>query len=139
MVIAVIYHIAMIGIYIGGYKYTADRPEKNKIVYVNQDGDKGKAIVKSMKDSLNFASQDESNLKNAKAILRNHDTALVINIPEHYTEDMVQGKTVKLNYFYNSAGDTISKQTGTTVASKLTSKLNLAVSNKKCRLYLLNQ
>lgn len=136
MVIAVIYQIAMIGIYIGGYKYTADRPEKNKIVYVNQDGDQGKAIVKSMKDSLNFASQDESNLKNAKAILRNHDAALVINIPEHYTEDMSQGKAVKLNYFYNSAGDTISKQTGTTVANKLTSKLNLAVSSKKMQAVL---
>ncbi len=30
MVIAVIYQIAMIGIYIGGYKYTADRPEKTR-------------------------------------------------------------------------------------------------------------
>ncbi len=30
MVIAVIYQIAMIGIYIGGYKYTSDRPEKKQ-------------------------------------------------------------------------------------------------------------
>lgn len=137
MVIAVVYQIAMIGIYIGGYKYTADRPEKNKIIYVNQDGDKGKAIVKSMKKSLDFASQDEKSLKEAKSILRNHKAALVVNIPENYTEDIAQGKAVKLNYFYNSAGDTISKQTGTTIASKLTNKLNLAVSSQKMQAVLI--
>ena len=49
VVISVMYQIAMIGIYIGGYKYTADRPEDNKIIYVNQDGDKGKDITKAMK------------------------------------------------------------------------------------------
>ncbi|MEQ9763586.1 ABC transporter permease [Streptococcus sp. ZJ151] len=136
MIIAVVYQVAMIGIYIGGYKYTADRPEKSKIIYVNQDGNKGKDIVKSMKNALDFASQDENSLKKAKSILRNHKAALVINIPEHYTEDMAQGKAVQLNYFYNSAGDTISKQTGTTVASKLTSKLNLAVSSQKMQAVL---
>ncbi|MGT2833482.1 YhgE/Pip domain-containing protein [Streptococcus halotolerans] len=136
MVIAVVYQVAMIGIYIGGYKYTADRPENSKIIYVNQDGDKGKDIVKSMKNALDFASQDEQSLTKAKAILRNHKAALVINIPENYTEDMAQGKAVKLNYFYNSAGDTISKQTGTTVANQLTNKLNLAVSSQKMQAIL---
>lgn len=136
IIISVIYQVAMIGIYIGGYKYTADRPEDNKIIYVNQDGDKGKDITKSMKESLDFASQDVTSLKKAKSLLRNHKAALVINIPEHYSEDMTQGKEVTLNYFYNSAGDTISRQTGTTVANKLTSKLNLAVSSKKMQAVL---
>lgn len=136
IIISVIYQVAMIGIYIGGYKYTADRPEDNKIIYVNQDGDKGKDITKSMKESLDFASEDVTSLKKAKSLLRNHKAALVINIPEHYSEDMTQGKEVTLNYFYNSAGDTISRQTGTTVANKLTSKLNLAVSSKKMQAVL---
>lgn len=131
VVISVMYQIAMIGIYIGGYKYTADRPEDNKIIYVNQDGDKGKDITKAMKESLDFASQDVTSLKKAKSLLRNHEAALVINIPEHYAEDLAQGKAVTLNYFYNSAGDTISRQTGTTIANKLTNKLNLTVSSQK--------
>lgn len=136
LIISVVYQIAMIGIYIGGYKYTADRPEKNKIVYVNQDGDKGQEMVNSLKESLDFASKETSDLSEAKSLLREHKAALVINIPENYTEELTQGKVVKLNYFYNSAGDTISKQTGTTVADRLTNKVNLAASSQKMQAVL---
>lgn len=131
LVVSVIYQIAMIGIYIGGYRYTADRMDQSNIIYVNQDGDAGDEIVKSIQESLDFKHQEVSDLTEAKEFLENHKAALIINVPKNYAEDLAAGKSVALNYFYNSSGDTISRQTGTALASSITNKLNLAVSEKK--------
>lgn len=136
LVVSVIYQIAMIGIYIGGYRYTADRMDQSNIIYVNQDGDAGDEIVESIQESLDFKHQDVSDLTEAKEFLENHKAALIINVPKNYAEDLAAGKSVALNYFYNSSGDTISRQTGTTLASSLTNKLNLAVSKKKMQAVL---
>lgn len=136
LVVSVIYQIAMIGIYIGGYRYTADRMDQSNIIYVNQDGDVGDEIVESIQESLDFKHQDVSDLTEAKEFLENHKAALIINVPKNYAEDLAAGKSVALNYFYNSSGDTISRQTGTTLASSLTNKLNLAVSKKKMQAVL---
>lgn len=137
LVVSVIYQIAMIGIYIGGYRYTADRMDQSNIIYVNQDGDAGDEIVESIQESLDFKHQDVSDLTEAKEFLENHKAALIINVPKNYAEDLAVGKSVALNYFYNSSGDTISRQTGTTLASSLTNKLNLAVSKKKMQVVLI--
>lgn len=136
LVVSVIYQIAMIGIYIGGYRYTADRMDQSNIIYVNQDGDAGDEIVESIQESLDFKHQDVSDLTEAKEFLENHKAALIINVPKNYAEDLAAGKSVALNYFYNSSGDTISRQTGTTLASSLTNELNLAVSKKKMQAVL---
>lgn len=136
LVVSVIYQIAMIGIYIGGYRYTADRMDQSNIIYVNQDGEAGEEIVESIQESLDFKHQDVSDLTEAKEFLENHEAALIINVPKNYAEDLAAGKSVALNYFYNSSGDTISRQTGTTLASSLTNKLNLTVSKKKMQAVL---
>lgn len=136
LVVSIIYQIAMIGIYIGGYRYTADRMDQSNIIYVNQDGEAGDEIVESIQESLDFKHQDVSDLTEAKEFLENHEAALIINVPKNYAEDLAAGKSVALNYFYNSSGDTISRQTGTTLASSLTNKLNLAVSKKKMQAVL---
>lgn len=134
--IAVFYQVVMIGIYIGGYKYTADRSNDNRIVYVNQDQAAGKKIVKQIQSALDYRAKTVSSVSEAKDYLRNHDAMLVVKVPKNFTEDLAQGKTAQLKYYYNSAGDSLSANMGKSVATNVNNKINLTFTKEKMQTVL---
>lgn len=135
---AMLYQIFMLGIYLGGYRYTANHPENATIVYVNNDGKNGAKIIDKISDSMDFKSKKVSSVNKAKDYLRDHEAVLVMEVPENYTEDLSNGKTVQLNYYVNSAGDSMSKSFGTAVSTKVTDKLNETVTSKKMQATMVN-
>lgn len=130
-VLAVLYQFFMLGIYLGGYKYTAKNMDNSTIVYVNHDGKSGQTLIKSLSKSMNFKSKHLTTIKEGKQYLRNHKAVLVMDVPSHYAEHLAAGKQAHFNFYTNSAGDSLSNQTGSSIASEVTKKMNAAVTSKK--------
>lgn len=130
-ILAVLYQVFMLGIYLSGYKYTATHMDNSTIVYVNQDGAAGKKLVNSLSSGMNFKSKHVKTVKAGEQALKDHDAVLVINVPKHYSENLAAGKKAHFNFYVNSAGDQISSKTGDSVASGLTDKVNKAITSKK--------
>ena len=128
---AMLYQVFMLGIYLGGYRYTANHTEDATVVYVNKDGKNGAKIIDEIADNMDFKAKKVSKLSEAKDLLKDHKAVLVMEVPKNYTEDLSNGKSVQLNYYVNSAGDSMSKSIGTTVSTKVTDKLNETVTSKK--------
>lgn len=131
ILLAMLYQIFMLGIYLGGYRYTSNHTSDATIVYVNNDGENGAKIIDEIASNMDFKSKKVSSVAKAKEYLRDHEAVLVMEVPKNYTEDLTNGKTVQLNYYINSTGDSTSKTLGNSVSTKVTDKLNKAVTSKK--------
>ncbi|MCD7132142.1 ABC transporter permease [Limosilactobacillus balticus] len=128
---AMLYQIFMIGIYIGGYRYTSEHTKNATIIYVNNDGQNGAKLINEIAKNMEFKSKNVDDISKAKDDLRDHKAVLVMEVPKNYTENLADGKKVQLNYYINSAGDQMSKTFGTTISTKVTDKLNTTITSKK--------
>lgn len=131
VIFASFYQLIMIGINLNGYKYASKHLDESTIVYVNHDGKTGQEMIDNLVKNLDFKDKQMNSVKKGKQLLEDHEAALVLEVPKDYTKDLSQGKSVSLNYYVNSAGDSMSRSLGSNVATNITDKVNETVTSKK--------
>lgn len=137
IIMATLYQVFMLGIYLTGYKYTDSHADNATIVYVNSDGKSGSKMVDSLASKLDYKEKNVSTVEKGKELLEDHKAMMVINIPNGYTKALTTGENAHFNFYMSSAGDQTSSGTAKALSSALTSKINEAVTSKKMQATML--
>jgi hypothetical protein len=137
LILASLYQVFMLGIYLSGYKYSASHTDKATVVYVNNDGKTGATLIDSLASKLDYQEKHVATVKKAKTLVQDHQAMLVVNVPKGYTQALTSGKTAHFNFYMSSAGDQTSSGTAKALSSALTQNVNEAVTSKKMQATML--
>lgn len=137
----IFYSIAMLGIFLPGYSAIPGNVDQLKIAIVNDDaGEVGEGIAGQLKENLPFKDV-ETNLTNKQALgdLEHNDLALVVHIPETFSEDVQNGESSSaIDFSINEAGAQMVSSTMTSVVAEINSQLSAQFSQQTAQGVLMN-
>ncbi|WP_182431393.1 ABC transporter permease [Lactobacillus bombicola] len=118
-------------IYDSGYKNMPQNIKELPITIVNQDTD-SKSFVRQLKSSLPFKHINETtDLKTAKKDLDTRESYLIINIPKHFSNDVVNDKSTKIHFYINDSNQLSVVSSLNLLITKLSNSINNNISVKK--------
>jgi hypothetical protein len=131
IILAAFYQIAMVGLYIYGYHVLPKGVDQLVLNVVNHDGDEGAAIEKSLVSNLPFDKiVTDKALDKSKIELNNRHIQMIIEIPDHFVDDLASGKSC-LNFYINESNTTTAVTTMKEVAKSITDNFNLTINQGK--------
>ncbi len=131
IILAAFYQIAMVGLYIYGYHVLPKGVDQLVLNVVNHDGDEGAAIEKSLVSNLPFDKiVTDKALDKSKIELNNRHIQMIIEIPDHFVDDLASGKSC-LNFYINESNTTTAVITMKEVAKSITDNFNLTINQGK--------
>ncbi|HWJ77170.1 MAG TPA: ABC transporter permease [Niallia sp.] len=137
----IFYAIIMLGIFLSGYSAIPGNIDQLPIAIVNDDaGEYGENIAGQLKENLPFK-EVETELTNKKAIkeLEKNDLALVIHIPENFSENLQKGETAaSIDFTVNEAGPTVVSSTMNSIVNQINNQLSEQFSKQTAQGILLN-
>jgi ABC-2 type transport system permease protein len=127
----VFYAVAMLLIFLIGYSALPGNMDELKIAIVNDDaGQSGEQIAKQLGESLPFEMQ--TNLSNDKALekLSDNKVALVIHIPENFTESAQKGEGAQIDFTVNEASATMVSSSMNSIVKEINTQLSASFSTQ---------
>ncbi|PAD39646.1 YhgE/Pip domain-containing protein [Terribacillus sp. 7520-G] len=137
----ILYAIFMLGIFLPGYSAIPGNVDQLKVAIINDDGGEvGSAIADQLSENLPF--QDiETDLTNKEALkdLEKNDLALVVHIPENFSENVQSGETSSsIDFTINEAGATTVSSTMSQVVGQINDQLSAQFSKQTAEGVLMN-
>ncbi len=137
----IFYAVAMLGIFLPGYTSIPGKVDQLPIAIVNDDaGETGAMIADQLQENLPFK-KIETELTNQQALndLEKNDLALVIHIPETFSEVIQKGETSSsIDFTINEAMATTVSSTMTSVAQQINNQLSTQFSQQTAKGVLMN-
>lgn len=137
----IFYAVAMLGIFLPGYTAIPGNIDKLPIAIVNDDaGQIGGTIAEQLKEKLPFK-EIETDLTNKQALkdLEKNELALVVHIPETFSENMQKGEAPSsIDFTVNEAGATTVSSTMTSVVAQINNQLSAQFSQQTAKGILMN-
>jgi len=137
----IFYAIAMLGIFIPGYSAIPNNIDQMPIAMVNDDaGEYGIMIAEQLSEKLPFE-EIETDLTNKEALaqLEKNELALIIHIPETFSEDMQNGETASsIDFTTNGASATVVSSTMTSIVNEINNQLSTQFSTQTAQGVLMN-
>ena len=137
----IFYAIAMLGIFLPGYSAIPGNVDQLSVAIVNDDaGEYGATIADQLKENLPFK-EIETDLTNKQALndLEKNDVALVVHIPENFSENLQKGETSSsIDFTINEAGPTTISSTMNSVVTQINTQLSEQFSKQTAQGVLLN-
>ncbi|WP_277587594.1 YhgE/Pip domain-containing protein [Psychrobacillus antarcticus] len=127
----IFYAVVMLLIFLIGYTALPGNMDQLKIAIVNDDaGESGAKIASQLGESLPFEFQ--SNLSNEKAMdkLEDNKLALVIHIPENFTENAQKGESAQIDFTVNEASATMVSSTMKSIVTEINNQLSASFSTQ---------
>lgn len=128
----IFYAVAMLGIFLPGYTALPGNMDELKIALVNDDkGEASAQIATQLQESLPFKEID-TDLTNKKALkeLEKNEYALVIHIPENFSEDAQSGKGTNIDFTVNEASATMVSSAMSSVVTEINKQLSTSFSQQ---------
>ncbi|MBM7698576.1 YhgE/Pip domain-containing protein [Kurthia huakuii] len=137
---SVLYAVAMLGIFLIGYTAIPGQMDELKIAFVNDDNGKAsKQIEEQLVESLPFKDIDtDVTNKEALSALEDNDYALVIHIPEDFSENASKGKSAQIDYTVNEASATMIASSMSSVVNEVNNQLSKSFSEQTAQGVLMN-
>ena len=135
----IFYAVAMLVIFLTGYSALPGNMGDLKVAIVNDDaGQSGTQISEQLAESLPLDIQ--TNLTNEKALdqLADNKLALVIHIPEDFTDNAQNGKSAQIDFTVNEASPTMVSSAMKTVVEEINKQLSTSFSTQVAQGVLLN-
>lgn len=137
----IFYAVAMLGIFLPGYTAIPGNIDQLPIAIINDDkGEYGEMIADQLQTNLPFQEINTS-ITNDQAIkqLEKNDLALVVHIPETFSEDMQNGEvSSSIDFTVNEAGATVVSSTMTSVVTEINNQLSAQFSQQTAQGILMN-
>ncbi|WP_312096379.1 ABC transporter permease [Niallia sp.] len=137
----IFYAIAMLGIFLPGYSAIPGNIDKLPIAIINDDaGEYGGTIADQLNENLPFK-EIESDITNKQALkdLEKNDLALVIHIPENFSQNLQNGETSSsIDFTINEAGATTISSTMNSVVTQINNQLSEQFSKQTAQGVLMN-
>lgn len=135
----IFYAIAMLLIFLLGYSALPGNMDELKVAIINDDaGESGSQIAEQLTESLPFKIDTE--LTNEKALdkLGDNKYALVIHIPETFTENAQKGESAQIDFTVNEASATMVSSAMSSVVTEINNQLSTSFSTQTAHGVLLN-
>ena len=135
----IFYAIAMLLIFLLGYSALPGNMDELKVAIINDDaGESGSQIAEQLTESLPFKIDTE--LTNEKALdkLGDNKYALVIHIPETFTENAQKGESAQIDFTVNEASATMVSSAMNSVVTEINNQLSTSFSTQTAHGVLLN-
>lgn len=135
----IFYAIAMLLIFLLGYSALPGNMDELKVAIINDDaGESGSQIAEQLTESLPFKIDTE--LTNEKALdkLGDNKYALVIHIPETFTENAQKGESAQIDFTVNEASATMVSSAMNSVITEINNQLSTSFSTQTAHGVLLN-
>lgn len=127
----IFYAVAMLLIFLIGYTALPGNMDELKIAIVNDDaGESGAQIASQLGESLPFDVQTK--LTNEKAIdkLEDNKLALVIHIPENFSENAQKGESAQIDFTVNEASATMVSSSMKSIVTEINNQLSASFSTQ---------
>lgn len=137
---SIFYAVAMLGIFLPGYTAIPGNMDDLKIAIINDDaGDNGTAIAEQLTDSLPFKTI-ETTISNTTALeqLEDNKLALVIHIPENFSEHAQSGEGTNIDFTVNEASATMVSSAMSSVVAEINKQLSASFSQQTAEGILMN-
>ncbi|MET0958899.1 MAG: ABC transporter permease [Psychrobacillus psychrotolerans] len=135
----IFYAIAMLLIFLLGYSALPGNMDELKVAIINDDaGESGSQIAEQLTESLPFKIDTE--LTNEKALdkLGDNKYALVIHIPQTFTENAQKGESAQIDFTVNEASATMVSSAMKSVVTEINNQLSTSFSAQTAQGVLLN-
>lgn len=137
----IFYAVAMLGIFLPGYGAIPGNLDKLPIAIVNDDaGEYGATIAEQLTESLPFKDiKTEITNEQAIAELEKNELALVVHIPDTFTNNLQKGETSStIDFTVNEAGATTVSSTMNSIIAKINTQLSEQFSMQTAQGVLMN-
>ena len=128
----IFYAVAMLGIFLPGYTALPGNMDELKIAIINDDkGEAGSQIASQLTESLPFK-DIETDITNKQALkdLEKNDLALVIHIPENFSENAGNGQGTKIDFTVNEATATMVSSAMSSIVKEINTQLSTSFSQQ---------
>lgn len=135
----IFYAIAMLVIFLVGYTALPGNMDELNIAIVNEDkGESGAQIASQLEETLPFNIQ--LNLSNEKAMdkLEDNKLALVIHIPDNFSENSQQGQSAQIDFTVNEASATMVASSMSAIVNEINAQLSANFSTQTAKGILMN-
>ena len=135
----IFYAVAMLLIFLLGYTALPGNMDELKVALVNDDkGGTGTQIAEQLAESLPF--EITTNISNEKALdqLGDNKYALVIHIPENFSESAQNGQSAQIDFTVNEASATMVSSSMSSVVAEINNQLSASFSTQTAKVVLLN-
>lgn len=127
----VFYAVAMLLIFLIGYSALPGNMDELKIAIVNDDvGQSGEQIAAQLGDSLPFVIETDYSNKKALEKLEANELALVIHIPENFTENAQKGESAQIDFTVNEASATMVSSSMASIVKEINAQLSASFSTQ---------
>lgn len=136
----VFYAVAMLGIFLPGYTALPGNMDDLKIALINDDkGEAGSQIAAQLGESLPFKTI-ETDITNKKALkeLEKNELALVIHIPENFSESAESGQSTGIDFTVNEASATMVSSAMASVVTEINKQLSANFSQQTAQGIFMN-
>ncbi|WP_175074114.1 YhgE/Pip domain-containing protein [Terribacillus sp. AE2B 122] len=137
----ILYAVFMLGIFLPGYSAIPGNVDQLKVAIVNDDaGEVGTTIADQLSENLPFK-DIETDLTNKQALddLEKNDLALVVHIPENFSENVQSGEaSSSIDFTINEAGATTVSSTMSSVVGQINNQLSAQFSQQTAEGVLMN-
>lgn len=136
----VFYAVAMLGIFLPGYTALPGNMDDLKIALINDDkGEAGSQIAAQLGESLPFKTI-ETDITNKKALkeLEKNELALVIHIPENFSENAESGQSTGIDFTVNEASATMVSSAMASVVTEINKQLSANFSQQTAQGIFMN-
>ncbi|MCG1010276.1 ABC transporter permease [Salinicoccus sp. ID82-1] len=137
----VFYAVAMLGIFLPGYSAIPGNIDQLHIAIVNEDaGEYGGEIADQLEENLPFK-EIATDLTNEQAMndLEHNGLAMVVHIPETFSEDVAGGKgNAAIDFTTNEAAPQMVSSTMTSIVSEINNQLGMQFSQQTAQGVLMN-
>ena len=136
----VFYAVAMLLIFLPGYTSIPGNMDELKIALINDDtGEAGSQIADELGESLPFKTI-KTDITNKAALneLEKNELALVIHIPENFSENAQSGKGTNIDFTVNEASATMVSSAMASVVAEINNQLSANFSQQTAQGILMN-
>ena len=135
----IFYAVAMLLIFLLGYSALPGNMDELKVAIVNDDaGESGTQIAEQLSESLPFKIDTDITNKEALEDLADNKYALVIHIPEKFTENAQSGASAQIDFTVNEASATMVSSSMKSVVTEINNQLSASFSTQVAQGVLLN-
>lgn len=125
----IFYAVAMLVIFLIGYTALPGNMDQLKIAIVNDDaGETGEQITTQLGESIPL--EIDYSLTNEKALeqLEENKLALVVHIPENFTENANNGESAQIDFTVNEASATMVSSSMSSIVAEINNQLSASFS-----------
>lgn len=135
----IFYAVAMLLIFLTGYSALPGNMGDLKVAIINDDaGEAGTKIAEQLEGSLPF--KIDTDLSNEQALdkLEDNKYALVIHIPEKFSDNAQKGESAQIDFTVNEASATMVSSSMKSVVTEINNQLSASFSTQTAQGILMN-